>query len=397
MIRLSRNDNSLLARWWFTVDRGLLTAILLLAGAGLVLSLAASPAIATRKGLGAFYFVERQVVFVALSMAAMIAVSTLEPRSVRRLALTLFLLAVAAMGAVLLTGDEINGARRWLRIAGFSLQPSEFAKPAFVILAAWGLAQAQLRSDMPGLAIAVAAYLALVALLVQQPDVGQTLLVTLVWAAMLIMAGQPLALAAVVGAGAAAGLTAAYLTLPYVRLRFDRFWNPLPGDNSQSDRALQSFIEGGFFGRGPGEGTIKSVLPDAHTDFIFAVVAEEYGVVACLALVALFGFIVVRVFARSLDEPDPFRRLAVTGLALVFGLQALINMAVNVGLIPPKGMTLPLISAGGSSTIAIGIGLGLILGLTRRRADAARYAQPPFRPTADAYMTAAGNPGASRT
>ncbi len=387
MIRLSRNDRSLLSAWWFTVDRGLLAAIVILAGIGLLLSLAASPAIAIRKGFHAFHFVERQVVFMGVSMLVMLAVSAMAPRTIRRLALVLFLAMAAAMGAILLAGDEINGARRWLRIAGFSLQPSEFAKPAFVILAAWGLAQARIRSDMPGLGIAVAAYLVLAALLVQQPDVGQTLLVTLVWGAMLIMAGQPLALAAWVAGAGAAGVVVAYFALPYVRLRFDRFFNPVPGDNSQSDRALQSFIEGGFFGRGPGEGTIKTALPDAHTDFIFAVVGEEYGILACLGLVALFGFIVLRVFARSLDEPDAFRRLAVTGLALMFGLQALINMAVNVGLLPPKGMTLPLISAGGSSTVAVGIALGMILGLTRRRADAGRYAQPPFRPTADMYMT----------
>ena len=387
MIRLSRNDRSLLSTWWFTVDRGLLAAILLLAGIGLLLSLAASPAIAIRKGFRAFHFVERQVVFIAVSMVVMLVVSAMTPRAIRRLALVLFLAMVAAMGAILLAGDEINGAKRWVRIAGFTLQPSEFAKPAFVLLGAWGLAQARIRSDMPGLGFAVAAYLVLAALLVQQPDVGQTLLVTLVWGAMLIMAGQPLALAAWVAAAGAAGVVVACFTLPYVRLRFDRFWNPVPGDNSQSERALQSFIEGGFFGRGPGEGTIKTALPDAHTDFIFAVVGEEYGILACLGLVVLFGVIVLRVFARSLDEPDAFRRLAVTGLALMFGLQALINMAVNVGLLPPKGMTLPLISAGGSSTVAIGIALGMILGLTRRRADAARYAQPPFRPTADMYMT----------
>ena len=241
---------------------------------------------------------------------------------------------------------------------------------------------------MPGLAIAVASYLVFAALLVQQPDVGQTLLITLVWGVMLILAGQPLAMAVVVAGAGAIGTLVAYATLPYVRWRVDRFLNPMSGDHSQTDRALQSFIEGGFFGRGPGEGTIKTVLPDAHTDFIFAVVAEEYGVLACLGLVALFGFIVLRVFARSLDEPDDFRRLGASGLVLVFGLQAMLNMAVNAGLLPPKGITLPLISAGGSSTLAVALGLGMMLSLTRRRADAARYASPPFRPITDAYASA---------
>lgn len=384
-MQISRNDRSVLATWWFTVDRGLLTAILLLAATGLLLSLAASPAIAIKKGLSPFHFVERQVLFLGLGLIVMLAVSTLEARALRRLSLFLFLSMATIMAAILFVGDEINGAKRWARIAGFSLQPSEFAKPAFVVLAAWGLAEARRRSDMPGLAIAVAAYLVFVALLVQQPDVGQTLLLTLVWGAMLILAGQPLAHASIVAGAGAGGLVTAYFTLPYVRWRIDRFLSPTPGDNSQSDRALQSFAEGGFFGRGPGEGTIKTMLPDAHTDFIFAVVAEEYGVLACLGLIALYGFIVLRVFARSLDEPDDFRRLAASGLVLVFGLQAFINMAVNAGLLPTKGMTLPLISAGGSSTVGIGIGLGMILGLTRRRADPARFARPSFRQPNDGY------------
>ncbi len=376
MIRLTRNDSSLLAEWWFTVDRVLLAIILALAAAGLVLSLAASPAVAVKKGLPQFYFAERQIVFVAIALISMLVVSMFNLRSIRRLAMLLFLAMIAAMAAVLLVGDEINGARRWLRIAGFSLQPSEFAKPAFVILAAWGLAEARSRRDMPGLAIAVAAYLVLVGLLAQQPDIGQTLLITLVWAAMLMMAGQPIAWSVGLAAASAAGLGAAYLVLPYVRQRIDRFFHQAPGDNSQAERAQQSFIEGGFFGRGPGEGTIKSVLPDAHTDFIFAVVGEEYGVLACLGLLALFGFIVMRTFARALDEPDFFVRYGATGLVLMLGLQALINMAVNTGLVPPKGITLPFVSAGGSSTVAVGITFGMLLALGRRRPHLAGRVEP---------------------
>jgi len=367
MNRLSRNDSSLLAEWWFTIDRVLLAVILALAAAGLVLSLAASPAVAVKKGFSPYHFVERQVVFVAIAVTALFVVSMLGPRNIRRLALLLFAGMIAAMIAVLIAGEEINGARRWLRFAGFSLQPSEFAKPAFVVISAWGLAEARERRDMPGLAIAVAAFVVLAAVLAQQPDVGQTLLVTLVWAAMLMMAGQPIAWVVGLAGVSVAGLGAAYLMLPYVRLRIDRFFSQAPGDNSQAERALQSFIEGGFFGRGPGEGTIKSVLPDAHTDFIFAVVAEEYGVLACLALLALFGFIVVRTFVRTLDEPDLFVRLCATGLVMMLGLQALINMAVNVGLVPPKGITLPFVSAGGSSTVAVGIAFGMVLALGRRR------------------------------
>ena len=268
-MRLSRTDRSLLARWWFTVDRKLLAAILILATIGLLLSLAASPAIATKKGFAPFYFVERQVVFLGIAMLAMLTISTFEARSVRRLALALYLTMLAAMAFVLLAGDEVNGARRWVRLLGFSIQPSEFAKPAFVILAAWGLAQARIRSDMPGLGIAVAAYVCLVALLVQQPDVGQTLLITLVWAAMLIMAGQPLSLAAIAGAAGAFGVVTAYFTLPYVKLRFDRFWSPSPGDHSQTDRAVQSFIEGGFFGKDRARGRSRRCCR-THTPISFS-------------------------------------------------------------------------------------------------------------------------------
>jgi cell division protein FtsW len=380
-MQISRADGSLLARWWFTVDRALLGSVLVLIGAGVVLSLAASPAVAVKKGLAPFHFFERHLAYAAIGAGVLIAVSMLTPRSVRRLSLLLFASALAAMAGVLLVGDEINGARRWLRLAGFSLQPSEFAKPAFVVLAAWAFAEAGRRREMPARSIALALYLALATLLVLQPDVGQTLLVSAVWGALFFVSGQSL-LAAIGLAGAGGtGIAAAYPSYPHVRQRIDRFLAPVSGDNSQTERAMQSFGEGGFLGRGPGEGTIKSVLPDAHTDFIFAVVAEEFGIVACLALLALFGFVVLRALAHAAREPDPFLRLAITGLAAIFGLQALINMSVNVGLAPAKGMTLPFISAGGSSTVAIAITAGLLLALTRQRADAARLKMPRFTGT----------------
>jgi cell division protein FtsW len=221
---------------------------------------------------------------------------------------------------------------------------------------------------MPGLPAAIFLFLIIVGLLVLQPDVGQSLLLSIVWGAMFFVSGQPLALAGVAVALGAVGVVGAYLMFPHVQFRVDRFLNPVPGDNSQVDRALQSFTQGGFFGRGPGEGTIKTSLPDAHTDFIFAVIAEEYGALMCLALVILFGFIVIRALYRAGQEPEPSLRLAIIGLALLFGLQALINMGVNVGLLPAKGITLPYLSAGGSSTLAISLTLGMLLALTRRRA-----------------------------
>lgn len=382
-MRVSRADKSRLAAWWFTVDHTLLAAILMLVGAGLVLSLAASPAVAEKKGLATFYFAERHFLFAALGVAVMLAVSLLERKAVRRFALVLFVVALAGLIAVNLTGSEINGARRWLRIGGHSLQPSEFAKPAFAVLMAWMFAEAQRRRDMPALPIAVLTGVILAGLLVAQPDVGQTLLVAVVWGAQFFLSGQPIiAAVGLVGVGAL-GLAAAYNIFPHVAGRVDRFLTPHIGDNTQVSRAIQSFTEGGFLGRGPGEGTIKTVLPDAHTDFIFAVVAEEYGVIACLILLGIFAFIVLRAFFAASREPDAATRLAIQGLALLFGFQALINMAVNVGLIPAKGMTLPYISAGGSSTIAISITLGMILALTRRRADLAHFKKPRLHPRVD--------------
>ena len=375
-MRLSRADGSILSEWWFTFDRVLLAALVALVGAGGVLSLAASPAVAIKKGLPAFYFAERHIVFAGVGVGVMLAVSLLSPRGVRRLALVLFAGSLAAMVAVLVTGDEINGAKRWLRIAGFSLQPSEFAKPGFAVLIAWAFSESERRPEMPGLVFAVGFYLAFAGLLVAQPDIGQTLLASAVWAALFVLSGQSIAWALGLGALGAGGLGAAYAVMPHVRGRIDKFLAPTHGDNSQLDRAFQSFTEGGFLGRGPGEGTIKTVLPDAHTDFIFAVVAEEYGAIACLVLLALFAVVVLRPLARAIVVRDGFIRHGSTALALLIGLQALINMSVNVGLIPAKGMTLPFISAGGSSTIAVAITCGMLIALTRRRPEIMRLKSP---------------------
>jgi cell division protein FtsW len=366
-LAINRADKSLLTEWWFTIDRLLLSAIGVLLITGLVLSLAASPSVAIRAGLAPYHFVTNHALYAALAAVVMIAVSLFEPPTIRRLALLIFALALIAMAYIHFYGVELNGARRWLSIAGHSLQPSELAKPAFIVLSGWLLAEAHERPEMPALSIALILLLLFVGLLVSQPDVGQTLLVLLVWIALFFASGQALKRAAMIAVVGVVGLVAAYMNFQHVRFRIDRFLNPIAGDLSQIDRAMRSFVEGGFWGRGPGEGTIKAVLPDAHTDFIFAVVAEEYGIVACLALLALFAFITVRLLLRAAHEPDAATRLGLVGLTLLFGLQALINMGVNVGLLPAKGMTLPFISAGGSSMVAVALTLGMALALARRR------------------------------
>ena len=380
-MNISRADKSRYAAWWFTVDHVLLSAIAALIMIGLVLSLAASPDIAIKKGFATYYFVKRHVGFAALGAVIMMAVSFLSPVGVRRLALVLLAVMMALMALVLLSGQEINGAKRWLSIAGHSFQPSEFAKPGFIVLMAWLFGEAAQRRDVPALPMAIGVWALFAGLLVSEPDVGQTVLVSAAAGVLYLMAGLPLigALALMLTGGA--GFWLAYQNFGHVQSRLDRFFSPLPFENFQVDRAMQSFSEGGLFGRGPGEGTIKSVLPDAHTDFIFAVVAEEYGVIACLVLVSLFAFVVLRSLIRATEEPHASDRLAIQGLAIVFGLQALINMGVNVGLLPPKGMTLPFISAGGSSMLALSVTAGMLLALTRRRPDAARLKKPRLMPT----------------
>jgi len=381
-MRFSRAERSVLADWWFTVDRLLLAAILVIAATGLLLSLAASPAIAIKRGLPTYYFVERHIVFSLAGIALMLSVSILSPRAVRRLALAVMIAAAAMMVVVLLDGTEINGARRWLHVAGYSLQPSELAKPAFVTLTAWLFAEAERRSDIPAPTLACLLYLVFASLLVLQPDVGQTLLVSVLFCALFLLAGRPLKWLVVFAVVFGVGAAVAYFRFGYVRWRVDRFIDPSLGGSFQTERALQSFIEGGFFGKGPGEGTIKTVLPDAHTDFIFAVIAEEYGALACLVVLGLFALVAIRVFSRQSGETDGFTRLGGIGLALLFSLQAIINMAVNVGMVPAKGITLPFISSGGSSTLGIGLAMGMLLALTRRRPDLAHVKKPGFAPRA---------------
>jgi len=379
----ARSDRSRLAQWWFSVDHTLLAALLTLVAAGFVLSLAASPAIALKKGLPAFYFVERHALYATLGIAIMLAISVLDGSTARRLAIGLLLASVGALVAVTFFGAEVNGARRWLRIAGHSLQPSEFVKPGFVVLSAWLLTEARARQDVPAMPLAVGLLMLVAGLLVLQPDIGQTTLIVGVWGVLLFLSGHPIRQAlALLGVGLL-GAIAAYFSFAHVRARIDRFAFDGAEAHSQIARAAEAFRQGGFLGRGPGEGTIKTSLPDAHTDFIFAVVAEEYGVLACLILVALFGFVVVRAYVRGWKEPRPADRLAVVGLALLLGGQAIINMGVNVGLLPAKGMTLPFISAGGSSLLSISILAGMLLAMTRRRADPRRLKKPGFAVTVD--------------
>jgi len=291
----------------------------------------------------------------------------LTPRQIRRIALVVFAVSFVMVIATLFFGAEIKGARRWLIILGINIQPSEFLKPAFVILTAWLFAESASKPDVPANALAIVLLLTTIAALVAQPDFGQTTLVALVWGALFFMAGMRFVWVIGLTGVAAGGLMGATMMIPHVAARIKRFLDPASGDTFQIDTAVESFMRGGWFGRGPGEGTIKRVLPDSHADFVFAVAAEEFGIVLCLALVALFAFIVLRALTNAMRNSDPFARFATAGLAILFGTQSAINMAVNLALIPAKGMTLPFISYGGSSIISLAYGTGMMLALMRER------------------------------
>ncbi len=364
---VSRADRSALAEWLWTIDHYLLAAFILLMIGGIVLSFAASPPVAERIGVDTYCFVKRQAMFAGPALAILIGTSFLSVRMVRRASLLIFIAAIVLMVVALFFGMEIKGARRWVSIGGFSLQPSEFLKPAFVILIAFLLSESGRRREVPGLLLAVLLYGMCAALLIAQPDFGQTTLLGLVWGGLIFLNGLSwFAIVPLAGVGAG-GLFAAYLFLPHVTSRVNKFLNPDTMDNYQVDRAMDAFMSGGWWGRGPGEGVVKRVLPDSHTDFIFAVAAEEYGIVACMVLVSIFGFVVIRGLIHASREQDPFNRLAICGLVLLFGLQVSINLAVNLNLMPAKGMTLPFISYGGSSLLSSALTAGLLLAMTRRR------------------------------
>ncbi|HYG25979.1 MAG TPA: putative lipid II flippase FtsW [Caulobacteraceae bacterium] len=367
----ARSDRSALGMWWWTTDRWMLGAVGVLMLIGLLLSFAASPAAAARMNLGdPFYFAMRQSVFVVMAAAIMLAVSMMSPRGIRRVAFVVYVAAILLMLALPFLGHSAKGATRWIQLAGFTLQPSEFMKPALIVLVAWMFAEAQKGEGVPGVSIAFGLYLVGVALLLVQPDVGQTVLITVAFGAAFWMAGVPLTWIMGLGVVAIAGLCSTYFLFDHVHARVNKFLSPEQADTHQISRAAEAIAAGGLFGRGPGEGITKRHVPDAHTDFIYSVGAEEYGLIFSLLLVSLFAFVVIRGMYKSLRLADPFEQVAAAGLFVLVGQQAFINIAVNLNLIPTKGMTLPFISYGGSSMLAMGLTLGMALALTRRRPGA---------------------------
>lgn len=375
---VSRADRGALADWFWTIDRFFLATFILLMGIGFMLSFAASPSVAERIGLPPFHFVERHAVFLVPSLIVMIGLSFLTPRQVRRTAIILLVLSIIMMVLALLFGAEIKGSRRWFSIGSLSIQPSEFLKPAFVVVCAWLFAEHARQPEVPGNFFAIILFGIVGALLVAQPDLGQTILTSAVWGSMFFMAGMPWLWIIVLGGMGAGGLVSAYYIFPHVAGRIDRFLTG-EGDTFQVDTAREAIIRGDWFGQGPGEGIVKRILPDSHTDFIFSVAAEEFGIIFCMALVAIFAFVVIRGLSHAYREKNDFNRFAVAGLVLQIGIQSMINIGVNLELMPAKGMTLPLISYGGSSMVAICVTAGFILALTRHRPEKRAQERSLFR------------------
>jgi cell division protein FtsW len=369
MANFSRADTSLFGRWWWSVDRWTLGAVGMLIGFGYIMMLAASPAVAERIGSSRDMFILKQVFFLAAAGACVVAVSLLSPRNIRRLAIIGCIIALALTAATMVVGVEIKGARRWISLPGLSVQPSEFLKPCFAVVAAWLISEGRRTPRFPGRWLAIAVFIVIALLLKSQPDVGMLAVITAVFFAQLYVAGLNVVM---VGIGmltfGGAGV-AAYMFFPHVQKRVENFLHPGNGISAdyQPHTALEAFGNGGLLGRGPGEGRVKDVLPDAHADFVFAVAGEEFGMLVCLIIVGVFAFIVLRGMLRLLKEHDMFIVLSCTGLVTGLGLQAFINMASSLQLIPTKGMTLPLISYGGSSALAVALGMGMLLALTRRR------------------------------
>jgi len=368
--RYGRADRSAAGRWFWEIDRVLLLLVSVLIGIGLIAVAAASPAASHRYSGGSvtfsdLYYFYRQIAWIAVGVPVMVGISMLTRERARRLAL-----AGAAFFFVLLIfvpvlGPEINGAKRWIDIGVGQLQPSEFLKPFFVVAMAWLLSLRESDKSLPVFALSALLTGGVAILLMRQPDFGSTIIFGCVWIAMLALAGVSLRALGILAAAVVVGVVLAYFFYDVATTRIDGFLFG-EGDTFQTDNAMRTLTAGGLFGMGPGGGTRKFGLPEPHTDYIFSVIGEEFGLIACLAIALLYLTIVARVLLKLLDEDSTFAILAAAGLVIEFGLQAMINMAVNVQIAPSKGMTLPFISYGGSSMLALSIGMGLLLAFTRR-------------------------------
>lgn len=373
MSGISRSDNSLLARWWRNVDHWMLGSVGLLIGFGYILMMAASPAVAQRIGASRDMFIFKQVMFLSIAGFTILIISMLSVEGIKKLSIIGTFIAILATAYTLVHGMDIKGAKRWIALPIMSLQPSEFLKPCFAILTAWLLTQWNKSLYIPGIFIALGIYGVILFILKSQPDIGMLAVITAVLFTQLFINGLNVFWIFSGIGGMVAAFIGAFIALPHVRSRVERFLHPDVGDHYQIDTALRAFGNGGLWGRGPGEGRVKDLLPDAHADFVFAVAGEEYGMIICCCIILIFCFMVTRTLLKMIKEDDPFIILATSGLITGFGLQAFINMGSTLHLIPTKGMTLPFISYGGSSAISVALTIGMVLALTRKRVEPPQF------------------------
>ncbi|GBR50453.1 cell division protein FtsW [Neokomagataea thailandica NBRC 106555] len=386
---MSRINAGAIARWWRNLDRVTLSCVGILIGLGYILMLAASPAVASRIGASRDMFIFKQVAFLTLAGLIVLITSTLSRSAVRNLAIFGGIIALGATAMTLVHGMEIKGARRWISLPLMSVQPSEFLKPCFAVVTAWLLASRRrivLRGNIafPGMLLAFIGFGAILALLKSQPDIGMLSVITMVFMTQLFVDGLRLYWVTLCVASMVGAFGMAYIAFPHVRSRVQRFLHPDVGDHYQIDTALRAFGNGGLTGRGPGEGRVKDMLPDAHADFVFAVAGEEYGLLLCVGIIVVFGTIVIRTLLKAMREDDPFIIIATSGLVTGFGLQAFVNMGSTLHLIPTKGMTLPFISYGGSSAMSVALTMGMVLALTRHQVGPSKVVQAanaPLHPT----------------
>lgn len=365
----ARDRKTPIAEWWWTIDKPLLSALGLLLVVGIVLSFAASPPVAVRLGLDEWHFVVRHAMFSSIALVVLVGTSMLPHRIARVSAIGVLLVSVLLLWLTLRLGVEVKGAKRWISFLGQTVQPSEFVKPAYAVVGGWLFAESMKQKGMPARWIATGLMMAIIGGLLLQPDIGQTALVLATWAALLFLSGISWLVIIGLGIAGIGLLFGAYAFFPHFARRIDAFVNPEDGNTYQVDKALSSLLEGGWLGRGPGESIAKKVIPDAHADYVFSAGAGEYGILFCLCLVGLIAFIVIRALLGAQRQTSLFARLAASTLAIQFALQSAINLAVNLNLIPPKGMTLPFVSYGGTSMIAVAFGMGLMLALTRKRPE----------------------------
>lgn len=365
---ISRNSHNFISNWWWTVDKTLLTLISGLMLLGIFLTFSASPSIAHHYGYNSYHYVIRQCLFVPIAFSVMVFLSMQNLKFITKFACIGFLIAISLTFVTLFSSEATKGATRWIRIFGFSLQPSEFIKPTFAVVAAWLFDSQRQYSEIPGTLLSAVLYIVTAALLINQPDIGMTFVVSVIWFFQLFLNGLPVIWVIGLIFGGAAGLVIIYFTVPHFQTRVQQFISSENALSYQIQKAMMAFQSGHFFGRGPGEGVAKLKIPDAHTDFIFAVAAEEFGFILCTLLIGVYATIVIRSMIISLKDNNYFIILSTAGLAASFGLQGIINMASSLHLMPTKGMTLPFVSYGGSSVLASAVGMGMLLAITRKNA-----------------------------